>query len=488
MWDFSTNQIAVIRCNPLDTRYVCRQIEQMLDNPQHWHLYSGFEKMPERFLKPLEAVLAPLEIAYAGAGDYIWHNFLTASSALPAFEQQYVADLFAQFFFSKTTTRVAIVQTDDTPVPSSLARFVKEYDYPWPTALEIVELLDQFGLGKQLTSRCSGLSHEELRRGLGLAANSANPQETLEEYRKQKLSLYGINIEPKPQVNEIGGLDRLVEAVDEIVFAFSDEAKLKGLPYPRGWLLAGPPGTGKTHSARVIAGKLGFPMLSMSVDTIMVGGINAVKRVLAIAQSCSPCLLMLDEIEKMFANSEGEQLLGYLLTWANDKTDPIFLVGTLNRPGNLRIEITRAGRFDEVWEVPLPDEIPRQELFRMFLSKYEPRFAQDLVFTPGEWKTIASATLRFAPAEIQRVVDKTMNRLYREDLEAKVTVEDLIVTAESYYSMYRRDEQQMLALQNAVAGKAVPAQSENLKIFPDQKYNPFTAITGNREVIGNREK
>lgn len=148
----------------------------------------------------------------------------------------------------------------------------------------------------------------------------------------------------------------------------------------------------------------------------------------------------------------------------------------MNRPGNLRIEITRAGRFDEVWEVPLPDEIPRQELFRIFLKKYEPRFATHMVFSSQQWKALANATLRFAPAEIQRVVDKTMNRLYRENSMAEVSVSDLISTAKSYYSMYRRDEQQMLAMQNAVAGKAVPAQSENLKIFPDRKYHPFDPL------------
>ncbi|WP_181256711.1 AAA family ATPase [Merismopedia glauca] len=471
------NPILVIRCNPLDLEYVRSQVRDVLDNPLQWSLYGGFDQIPPTILKHLEAVLEPIERSLGQRGDYIWENLFTALNALDIFEQQYVWDLFSQFFCQTTTTnRVVIIQTDDAPIPVSLARFVNEFYFPLPTSAEIVELLKQFGLGIELKTRCSGLSHEELRRGLLLAANASDPKETLDRYRSEKLSLYGINIEPKPQVKEIGGLDRLVAEVEEIVFAFSEEARVKKLPYPRGWLLAGPPGTGKTHSARVIAGRLGFPMLSLSVDTIMVGGINAVKRVLAIAKSCSPCVLMLDEIEKMFANSEGEQLLGYLLTWANDKTDPIFLIGTLNRPGNLRIEITRAGRFDEVWEVPLPDEIPRQELFRIFLSNYEPRFAEDPVFTPQQWKSLANATLRFAPAEIQRVVDKTMNRLYREDLKAEVTVDDLIITAESFYSMYRRDEQQMLALQNAVAGKAVPAQSEHLKIFPDQKYHPFTAI------------
>jgi SpoVK/Ycf46/Vps4 family AAA+-type ATPase len=331
-------------------------------------------------------------------------------------------------------------------------------------------------LGSELLSSASGLSREELRQGLKIAAQSPEPKSALQQYRSEKLALYGIAIEPDPQVKEIGGLDRLVAEVDEIVFGFSQTARLKNLPYPRGWLLAGPPGTGKTHCARVISTQLGFPMLSLSVDTIMVGGIVGVKRVLAIAKSCSPCVLMLDEIEKMFSNPEGEQLLGYLLTWINDKTDPIFVIGTLNRPGNLRIEITRAGRFDEVWEVPLPDEIPRMELFRIFLARSDRRFASDEVFTKAEWKTLANATLRFAPAEIQRVVDKTMSRLYRSDVEAEVTVEDLVETAEGFYSMYRRDEEQMLQMQNAVSGKAVPSQSEHLKIFPDRTYHPFLPV------------
>jgi ATP-dependent 26S proteasome regulatory subunit len=475
--DFENNSIAAIRCNPLDLEYVIGQtIELLPQPPQHWSLYGGFDDQPDKFLHPLEAVLEPLERAWLKPQSYVLINFLTALSALSPFEQQYAIDLLSKLYFL-SQAKLALVQSDDSPLPTSLSRLIKEYDWPMPSAEEIRDRLIEVGLGVELSNSASGLSHQELRQGLNLAAQSPDPLNSLQDYRKEKLSLYGIDIEPKPQVKEIGGLDRLVAAVDDVIFGFSPTARLKNLPYPRGWLLAGPPGTGKTHCARVISGKLGFPMLSLSVDTIMVGGIKATKRVLAIAKSCSPCVLMLDEIEKMFSNPEGEQLLGYLLTWINDKTDPIFVIGTLNRPGNLRIEITRAGRFDEVWEVPLPDEIPRRDLFNIFLAKYEPRFAlDDEVFAPEDWKTLTNATLRFAPAEIERVVDKTMSRLYRQNLDAIVTVEDLVETAESFYSMYRRDESQMLALQNAVAGKAVPAQSEELKLFPNSKYHPFVSI------------
>lgn len=190
MLDLNSDSIIVIHCNPLDILHVRKYIEEAISSPVYWSVYGGFSNHPERFLDPLEAATEPLERACLKPDNYIWENFFSVVHALDPFNLQYVTDLFLQLFH-QGDSRIIIVQTDDTPVPSILQRLVVESDFPLPHSAEIERYLADFRLPLELKTRCSGLSKEELKRGLQLAAKSSDPQETLESYRKHKLSYTG---------------------------------------------------------------------------------------------------------------------------------------------------------------------------------------------------------------------------------------------------------------------------------------------------------
>ena len=114
------------------------------------------------------------------------------------------------------------------------------------------------------------------------------------------MALKGIRYEPPPQHIEIGGLDLLVRWIEDLEYRLSSAAEAIGLPYPRGVMLAGVPGTGKTFSARAISAILGYPLFALSIDYVIEGGGLALPKLLTTIESCAPCILFVDEIEKLF--------------------------------------------------------------------------------------------------------------------------------------------------------------------------------------------
>lgn len=474
-FEFLNYPISVVRCNPLDRGWVAGQIIAAADHDFcRWQLHSQ-DSQAITNAGIVAAPLAQLAEGYASILD----NYLSALAALNPIDQQCIYEKFSALFLKARSLKLILLQTDDQPIPIALARFIHEYQWPYPTTEQITALFQEYRFNP--TDRnlrlAAGLAHEDLRLGLKQAQSHPNPDKCLEEYRNRRLALLGIRYEAPPSTSEIAGLDRLVAAIEDIEFGFSEQARQIGLPFPRGWLFAGVPGTGKTHSARAIASQLGYPMLSMSIDQVKVGGIPAMAKVLEIAELCAPCLLYLDEIEKFFGSKEDRATLGLLLTWLNDKNFPVFVIGTLNRIEELPVEMTRAGRFDRVWEVPSPDEEARLRSFLLFLKHFDKRFEDDLVFDLYDWQGIVDATPEFVVAEIQQVVCDTISRIKRLDMNAEVTAKDLLLTATGFKSMFNRNNKQFLQIQNSIRGLADPANSGQRTLLPERKIDLYAPVS-----------
>jgi ATP-dependent 26S proteasome regulatory subunit len=467
--------ILLIRCNPLDREWIAAQLIAALPNCNRW-------KLPQSAisLTLLTTALATVQ----NGGNHIFENYLSAAATLSSSDQYVIHEQISELFLlTAHPYQLILLQTDDQPIPIALARFIHEYQWPYPSTAQITALFQEYSL--EPTDRnlrlAAGLAHEDLRLGLKQAQSHPEPAKYLEHYRNRRLALLGIRYEAPPNLAEIGGLDRLVAAIEDIKFGFSDQARQIGLPFPRGWLFAGVPGTGKTHSARAIASQLGYPMLSMSIDEIKVGGISAMAKVLKVAELCAPCLLYLDEMEKFFSLKEDRQTLGLLLTWLNDKDFPVFVIGTLNRIEDLPPEITRAGRFDRVWEVPSPDEEARLRLFLLFLKPFDKRFQDDLVFNLFDWQRIVDATPEFVGSEIQQVVCDTVSRIKRLDINAEITAMDLLETATGFKSMFNRNNKQVLQIRNSIQGLADPANSGQRTLLPQRNIDLYAPISPNKE-------
>jgi hypothetical protein len=219
---------------------------------------------------------------------------------------------------------------------------------------------------------------------------------------------------------QLGGFDRLESWLDRARVGFSDEAAALELPAPRGVLLVGVQGCGKSLAARVIARRWGLPLLGLDIgrlfDKFVGESERRFRRAIEIAESLAPVVLWIDEIEKGLAPSGSgdadgglsRRLFGSFLTWMQEKQREVFVVATANDLSRLPAELLRKGRFDEVFFVDLPEPGERAEILRIHLRRHHQdpdRFDID---------AIAAATAGFSGAELERLVVNALLRSLQE--------------------------------------------------------------------------
>ena len=189
-------------------------------------------------------------------------------------------------------------------------------------------------------------------------------------------------IETDLSLKDVGGLDALKSWLKVRENCFTEKAHQYGIRPPKGLLLVGVPGTGKTLSAKTIASIWHRPLLRMDVAKMYgqyVGESEGnIRKGLQIAEAVSPCILFLDELEKAFAGAKGDssgdsgvgkRVFGSFLTWLSDKTSDVFVVATANNVTALPPELLRGGRFEAIFWVDLPDVDQRKEIIKIHLEK-----------------------------------------------------------------------------------------------------------------------
>ncbi len=225
------------------------------------------------------------------------------------------------------------------------------------------------------------------------------------------------------KLDEIGGLSQLKKWLARRGNAFSQAARAFGLPEPKGVLLLGVQGCGKSLTARAIATSWQMPLVRLDMGRIYSGYIGSseenLRRAIRVVESLSPVVLWVDEIEKALAGASGEggdsgvsaRVFGTLLTWLQEKTKPVFVVATANRIEHLPPELLRKGRFDEIFFVDLPSDRERSDIFGIQLGKRQRDAAK---FPLGE---LAKATPEFSGAEIEQVVISALYDAFADGVE-----------------------------------------------------------------------
>ena len=182
-------------------------------------------------------------------------------------------------------------------------------------------------------------------------------------------------------LKEVGGLQNLKSWLSKRKNAFTQKAKDFGLPAPKGIILVGPPGCGKSLTAKAASSELGMPLLRLDMGKMfgsLVGQSEAnIRGALQGAEAMSPCILWVDEIEKGTAGSGGGNLdsgvgarvMGTILTWMQEKKSPVFVFATANDVGGIPPELLRKGRFDEMFSVDLPNVDERKEILEIHIKK-----------------------------------------------------------------------------------------------------------------------
>ena len=239
---------------------------------------------------------------------------------------------------------------------------------------------------------------------------------------------------------DVGGLENLLTWFRSRAPAFANTARYAGLPMPKGVLLVGVPGCGKSLSARALAGAWGVPLVRLDVGRIfgaLVGQSEAnLRMAIQTAEAVSPCILWIDEVEKGFSGVRGQggggvaaRVFGTFLSWLQDKRSPVFVVATANDLSGIPPEFLRQGRFDDIFFVGLPSSGERQAIFKIHLSRRE---RSPTRFDLAE---LVNATHGFSGAEIEQVVTSGLFRAFEAERDLETT--DMLDAAKDIHPLSR---------------------------------------------------
>ena len=315
------------------------------------------------------------------------------------------------------------------------------------------EALVSGGMG--LTAKEAHRAFHRVRVLLDEAAKRNQPFDVARAILDEKQRLVGstdaLEFHPIDQgIGDVGGLDELKRWLDERSRAFGEEAERYGLPAPKGLLLVGVQGCGKSLTAKVIGRHWGLPLLRLDLGAVFEGRRSpeeALRTALRTCDAIAPCVLWLDEIEKGFEDDgRSARVLGTLLTWQQEKTTPVFLVATANAVHKLPPELLRKGRFDEIFFVDLPEIHERRDIINIHLRRRGRSFDDAVV------EQLAQKTEYFSGAELEQVVVSAMYTAFADDRE--LDADDLDYAVQETVPLYRTYEEQIKALREWADGRA----------------------------------
>ncbi len=212
---------------------------------------------------------------------------------------------------------------------------------------------------------------------------------------------------PEGGLAMVGGYEALKDHVRLDIPCFSEEAQEFGIDFPKGIMLVGIPGCGKTLLSLAIASEFNLPLISLDVGNVMdkyVGQSEAnMREAIRFLERVAPCVLQLDEIEKGFGGGDldggsSKRVFGTFLKWLNDRTAPVYVVATANEVQSLPPEFSRKGRFDEIFGLDLPNHTERKQIFNIHLTK---RDRDSVEFCLEDF---AKETNGFTGADIEQVI------------------------------------------------------------------------------------
>ena len=340
----------------------------------------------------------------------------------------------------KTQPKNIIIISTEVNIPDSLREFITLLEFPLPNYAEILEELTRLLSSLQqkintvtvnnIATACQGLSLERIRRVLSKVIakygeiDESSPNLILQEKKQiiQQTQLLEFCVNDK-NISDLGGLDNFKDWLKLREKAFSQEAVKYGLPYPKGLLLVGVQGTGKSVAAKTIAYEWNLPLLRLDFGRLFASLIGQseqrVRKMIDIAEALSPCVLWVDEIDKAFAGTQSSgdsgttsRVLATFITWLSEKTSPVFVVATANNIDYIPPEILRKGRFDEMFFLNLPIRKEREAIFEVHLKKYRPEAIKNF-----QIPLLGQLSKDFSGAEIEQVVVEAMRLGFNENRE-----------------------------------------------------------------------
>lgn len=384
----------------------------------------------------------------------------------------------------KLQPKTIIIIGSDLTIPKELQDLITVLEFQLPLEDEISQELSRLvnslniqldsQLFENLTRACQGLSLERIRRVLSkiIATYKTiddNSIAVLLSEKKQIISQTEIleYYSVSEKMANLGGLDNLKDWLKKRKTAFSIQASNYGLPTPRGLLLIGIQGTGKSLTAKAIANEWQLPLLKLDVGKLF-GGIvgeseSRLRQMINVAETISPCILWIDEIDKAFTNTESKgdsgtsnRVLATFISWLSEKTRPVFVIATANNIDLLPLEIIRKGRFDEIFFLDLPKQEEREEIFKIHLQEFRPNSWESF-----DYSKLAQDSESFSGAEIRQSIIEGMYHAFYEKRE--FTTDDVCFALQELIPLAHLESDQMVRLQNwASSGRIRLASSKHI--------------------------
>jgi len=334
-------------------------------------------------------------------------------------------------------------------IPVELEKLITVYDSSLPQNDEINTIIRNFELDNEieiekylvdeLASSLKGFSNFEIIQILNLAYQNSGSIEKKDtklilEEKKQIIKKSGMIeiLSFKEKIDDIGGLKNLKKwlANKSEVFNRLEEAKRYGVETPKGIMIVGMPGCGKSLTAKATANLFNVPLLRLDVGKLLgkyVGeSEHNMRRAISLAEAISPCVLWIDEIEKAFSGvgkSGGHEvttrLFGYFLTWMQDKKSSVFVVATSNDISKLPAEFLRKGRFDEIFFVDFPNDEERRNIIELHLKRRN-KWSKDI-----DTIKLLKKTKGYSGADIEAVIKDTIEKGFIKNLKI-ITTEDIL--------------------------------------------------------------
>ena len=384
----------------------------------------------------------------------------------------------------KLQPKTIIIIGSDFTIPKELQDLITIIQFQLPLEEDISQELNRLitslnikvdsQLFENLTRACQGLSLERIRRVLSkiiatyktIDENSISVllSEKKQIIRQTEILEYSSVSE---KIDNLGGLDNLKDWLKKRKTAFSIQASNYGLPTPRGLLLIGIQGTGKSLTAKAIANDWQLPLLKLDVGKLF-GGIvgeseSRLRQMINVAETISPCILWIDEIDKAFSNTDSKgdsgtsnRVLATFTSWLSEKTKPVFVIATANNIDLIPLELIRKGRFDEIFFLDLPKKEEREEIFKIHLQEFRPNSWESF-----DYSLLGKSSDSFSGAEIRQSIIEGMYHAFYEKRE--FLTDDICLALEELIPLAYLESDQMVRLQNwADSGRIRSASSKRI--------------------------
>lgn len=376
--------------------------------------------------------------------------------------------------YKENYNETIFIISEITTIPKELENYITVFDIPLPTTTEILTIIQSFISDMDITVdqdtindialSFKGLNEFQIRQILTLAyqdggcLDKEDKQLILkekEQFIKKSGMLEIVNF--RETIDDIGGLENLKDWLQRkaCIFANLDKAIKFGVDVPKGIMIIGMPGCGKSLTAKATATLFQIPLVRLDVGRLLgkyVGESESnMRKALKLAEAISPCVLWIDEIEKAFAgvgntgggNDITTRLFGQFLTWMQEKENTVFIVATANDISHMPPEFLRKGRFDELFFVDLPNGSERHKILDIHLKKR------------GKWnKKIDSIALiketeGFSGADLEAVVKDTIETAFLNG-QASITTNDLLKTIKETKSISVTLKDKITAIREAI--------------------------------------